>query len=54
MHVSKLFEFIQSDVPSNTLLYQMNSEHYSIWKIRRIRNTIFQEPIERETISHGY
>ena len=30
MHVSKLSKFIQSDVPSNTLLlgYQMNSEQY--------------------------
>ena len=62
MHVSKLSEFIQSDVPSNTLLLIPN-EFGTVFELgvqrlerlfRRTRNTIFAgiaKP-ERETISH--
>ena len=57
MHVSKLSEFIQSDVPSNNLLLIPN-EFETIFErlkeIRRTRNTIFAlAKSERETISHN-
>ena len=45
MHVSKLSEFIQSDVPSNTLL--IPNEFRTVWDVQRL------ETLEELEI-HGY
>ena len=52
MHVSKLSEFIQSDVPSNTLLLIPNEFGTVFERLEELEIQYSQQ--ERETISHGY
>ena len=54
LHVSKLSEFIQSDVPSNTLLLIPNEFGTVFERLERLEELEIQysQP-ERETISHN-